>query len=254
MHSLADDNDFSNTIINSDLFSINSFHKILGSTSIATIYIEGDGNAWKSKKRISLNPTPNNPIGFKLALADSSSNIIYLARPCQYINLAQENLCTPEYWTVKRASEEVIQSLSHALDILKKKFKINSYRLVGFSGGATIATILSAIRNDVIDLRTVAGNLDIDAFSDFHNVSRLTGSINPVNYAEKLVKVPQVHYFSSNDAIVTYEVVDSYAEHLRKHDSNLHCIEIIDANVSSHTSGWDKFWANVSHDVVTCRE
>lgn len=252
--SLASKNGFSNTIIHGGKFTINSFYRLSNKTKFATVFIEGDGKAWASKKRISPNPTPNNPIGFKLALNDSSDNVIYLARPCQYVNLSQETQCMPEYWTSKRASKEIVQSLSHAINVLKKRFNISSLRLVGYSGGATIATILAANRDDVIDLRSVAGNLDIDAFSNHHNVSPLIGSINPIEYAEQLVNIPQHHYWSSNDSVITTEVISSYTNRLKKHDATLRCVKIIDTDIKSHTSGWDRYWATSSHDIATCRE
>ena len=40
--------------------------------------------SWVDRFTPSSNPTPTNPLAFKMALVDESENIIYLARPCQY--------------------------------------------------------------------------------------------------------------------------------------------------------------------------
>ena len=49
------------------------------------IYIEGDGLAWTSKSRLSSDPTPQDPVGLKLALRHPRGAAAYLARPCQYV-------------------------------------------------------------------------------------------------------------------------------------------------------------------------
>src|SRR5262245_4836743 len=49
------------------------------------IYIEGDGRAWLTRQQRSDDPTPRNAIGLRLASADMSPNVAYLARPCQYV-------------------------------------------------------------------------------------------------------------------------------------------------------------------------
>ena len=48
------------------------------------IYLEGDGLAWVSRREPSRDPTPDNPIGLRLAAIDPAPNVIWLARPCQY--------------------------------------------------------------------------------------------------------------------------------------------------------------------------
>lgn len=56
-----------------------------GTGDVLRVYIEGDGHAWQSRTRPSADPTPHNPVGLRLALADPSpAPLLYLARPCQY--------------------------------------------------------------------------------------------------------------------------------------------------------------------------
>lgn len=236
-------NNFERKIIETTLFNLVSYQKINNSSKSAAIYIEGDGLAWKNKYKISPNPTPTNAIALKLATIDTSPIVIYIARPCQFINIDNETNCKPEYWTSKRASKEVIESISAAIDSIKKELNINHLRLVGFSGGATIATILAANRNDVIDLRTIAGNIDINKFVEVHNVSPLTGSINPTDYANKLVNIPQTHVISTNDSIITTDITHSYVNYLEEFDANLKCVKVIKLSKPEHGKGWTDHWS-----------
>lgn len=241
---ISKNNHFEKKIIETTRFNLVTYQKINDDASkLAVIYIEGDGFAWKNKYTVSSNPTPNNPVALNLAITDMSPIVIYLARPCQFINVDEEAHCKPEYWTSKRASEEVIESINVAIDSIKKELNINQLRLVGFSGGATIATILAANRNDIIDLRTIAGNIDIDKFVEVHNVSPLAGSINPTDYADKLVKIPQLHVISTNDAIITSNITNSYLMQLQKFDSHLKCINVIELSKPKHTKGWTDHWS-----------
>ncbi|MBL1141226.1 MAG: alpha/beta hydrolase [Proteobacteria bacterium] len=250
--SLANNNGFSKQIFSESPFTIVSYHKIGSQTDSATLFIEGDGLAWLSKRRISPNPTPLNPVGLKLAINDNSPNVFYLARPCQYLNLNSEKNCNHSYWTSKRASKEIIESINHTITIIKKQFNIDKFRLVGYSGGGTIATLLASIRNDIEDLRTVAGNLDINAFVQQHKITPLYGSINPVDYAEKLSTIPQQHYVSRNDEIITRSITESYLNHLKNHDTKLHCVHVTETDVHSHSEGWERYWSKQQHTPVSC--
>lgn len=241
-------------IIKTKNFNLVSYQKIDSSSKIAVIYIEGDGLAWTSKHRVSNNPTPDHPVALEMASIDNSSTVIYIARPCQYVDLANETLCRADYWTNKRASKEIIESIDTAISKIKTKSGIKQIRLVGYSGGATIAAILAAIRNDVIDLRTIAGNLDINVFSQTHNTSPLYGSLNPIDYAEKLVKIPQTHFVSKNDTIITHDITNSYANNLMKYDSDLKCVKFIELEKPTHTKGWTTVWQNQVKYNQNCRE
>ncbi|MGB1800587.1 MAG: alpha/beta hydrolase [Gammaproteobacteria bacterium] len=247
---ISTNNNFEKKTIETTHFNLATYQRINSTSKSAVIYIEGDGFSWKNKYTVSNNPTPKNPVALKLAAIDTSPIVIYIARPCQFINIKNETNCKPEYWTSKRASKEVIESFSAAIDSIKKELNINQLRLVGFSGGATIATILAANRNDVIDLRTIAGNLDIDKFVEVHNVSPLTSSINPTDYADKLVKIPQTHVISMNDSIITADITDSYLKYLEKFDTNLKCVEVIKLSKPEHTKGWADYWSVQSFSKV----
>jgi len=63
--------------------------------------------AYYKLRKPSGDPTPLHPLVFRLAAADPSANIVYLARPGQY-STSENPECSFVYWTTKRFSEEVI--------------------------------------------------------------------------------------------------------------------------------------------------
>lgn len=201
----------------------------------ATVYIEGDGLAWLSRKKPSDDPTPTNPVALRLAIKDTSPSVIYLGRPCQF---SRDANCTREYWTHKRFAVEVISSMDSALDDIKSRYKIAGFNLVGFSGGGAVAALLAARRNDIVSLRTVAGNLDTLAFSRLHSVSLLTGSLNPVDISEKIACIPQVHFAGADDDIVTPQIVQSFIAASKRLDSR-HFSIVADMH---HENGWVEAW------------
>ncbi|MDA1339206.1 MAG: hypothetical protein O2833_03395 [Proteobacteria bacterium] len=93
--------------------------------SLLTVYIEGDGLAWRYAHTISKDPTPINPVGLKLALNHPKGNAVYLARPCQYVGGIAARSCTKHDWTDSRFSEDVITSTNEALNVLVDGIKLN---------------------------------------------------------------------------------------------------------------------------------
>jgi predicted esterase len=249
---LATSGGFTKQIINTSRFQMLSYQRLSNENDPVTVYIEGDGYAFVGRHRVSLNPTPVDPISLNLALNDSVDNVIYIARPCQFIPMENNPDCSPEYWSMKRYAPEMISAVNEVIDVYKLKHKVKQLRLVGFSGGATVAAILAAQRNDVLDLRTVAGNLDIDMFSLVHNASPLTGSLNPTDFAKKLVHIPQLHLIGEDDEIILPSVTNSYVSALKQQDVELKCVHVHSIKEVSHTQGWEAHWKNYAPKKVDC--
>lgn len=165
------------------------------------VYIEGDGYAWATKSRVSLDPTPLNPMALRLAL-QHPDNAVYLARPCQYSITQYPENCDSTLWTSARFSEAVIQAMDAAIEQLKSQYHAQSLTLVGYSGGAAVAALVAARRNDVSLLMTIAGNVDHQAWTKHHQVSPLNESLNPADYHAQLAHIPQLHFVGENDQIV----------------------------------------------------
>ena len=122
-------------------FSLTVYERMHERFAPANVYIEGDGLAWVSKKQISLNPTPKNPVALHLATKDKANNVVYLARPCQYSGLINKDTpCDSAYWTNKRFAPEVLKAYDAALNEIKHRYNIEGFHITGFSGGGSYSS------------------------------------------------------------------------------------------------------------------
>lgn len=198
------------------------------------IYVEGDGLSWISRRTISDNPTPINPLSLKLMNQDNSQCKIYMARPCQY---SDSMMCEKKYWTSHRFSQEVINSYNESLDFIKKEYKNRSFKLIGYSGGGAVVTLLSAYRNDIDSLITVAGNLDIEKWTTMYNLSKLDGSLNPADFSKKLENIKQFHMIGSDDRVIPKDIFLSYLSKFDRKDKI--SFELFKSN---HSCCWEEIY------------
>lgn len=175
-----------------------------------TVYIEGDGMAWLTRAQASDDPTPRQPLALQLALRHPRGTAVYLARPCQYVDAADQRGCEEGYWTDRRFALQVIEAGMQAIDALKQRYGAAKLVLVGYSGGGAVAALLAARRPDVIRLVTVAGNLDHLAWTTLHGVPPLAGSLNPADEWKTLQHIPQLHFVGDKDTNVTTDTVAAY--------------------------------------------
>jgi hypothetical protein len=204
----------------------------------ARVYIEGDGLAWLGKNRPSPDPTPINPVALSLAQADRGANVAYLARPCQYNGAFDAKACPEKYWKSARFSPEIVKAMNDVLDGLKRRHGLHRFELVGYSGGGAVALLMAAGRNDIASIRTVAGNLDTDAFSKLHNVSAMTESLNPASVARRISAIPQMHFVGGRDAIVPAGIYQAY----RDASGPGKKISITILPEADHETGWVEQW------------
>ena len=207
------------------------------SADTLTIYVEGDGLAWVSRRRVSTNPTPSNPIALELALLDPNPSV-YLARPCQYVLHTE---CDQDLWTSARFTGAVIDSSNDAIDQLKRRFAARRLRLIGYSGGAAIAALVASRRNDVMQLVTVAGNLDHQVWTEHHRVTPLYQSLNPADHWRSLVSVRQLHFIGEHDRNIGSFVVDSYLN--RFPDDQKPTVHIV--RDADHYCCWAQNWPSL---------
>ena len=236
-------------VLNTSNFKIQSYYRFSKKGKPLTIYIEGDGQAWLTRTQPSLNPTPRNPLALKLAVLDQSKNIMYLARPCQYINLYNEKHCSIPYWTHKRFSKKIILAIDQAINIMVSRVKSKRIHLIGYSGGGAIAAMVAARRKDVASIRTLAGYMDHVALNHKANVSQLIGSLDPIKAAPRLKKTPQIHYSGKQDKRVPAWVLKNFIKAVGP--SN--CISLRKVN-ATHEEGWEEVWAKIWSRIPTCRK
>jgi len=225
------------------IFRLQTFYRFQprygeGAETSLRVYIEGDGFAWINRNRISPDPTPRNPVALKLAAADRAVPILYVARPCQF---GGNGRCTQQYWTSHRFAPEVIEATSAVIDQVKKAVGATAVELVGFSGGGAVAVLVAARRNDVMSIRTVAGNLDHVTLHQRKQVSPLSGSLNAADVAAQVSTIPQIHFVGAEDDIIGDYVAESY----RRRAAASNCIAIQTVSSASHEDGWENVWSRL---------
>ena len=237
--SYAGKNGFTRKNIKTENFTLVAFMRLRrpGEGKVR-IYIEGDGSAWINRRTLSTNPTPRKPMVIELAGLDLSANVVYLARPCQYVRKDEDGNFKSEYWAQKRFSVEVIGSMNEAISRIKEFAKAENVELVGFSGGAAIAAILAAEREDVTALITIAGNLDPAGVNKANGVDPFTEYVDPMEYAPMLKDMPQRHFAAQRDRIIPLEVTKKFV--FETGDIALTRLTVVPG--TEHSKGWTKKW------------
>ncbi|MCG8317128.1 MAG: alpha/beta fold hydrolase [Pseudomonadales bacterium] len=196
------------------------------------VYIEGDGKAFEDGK-VTLNPTPENPMVLRLMSQDTES-AIYLGRPC-YFN-PKDDQCSPNAWTRERYSAKVVNSMATALQTFSAAY--DGVVLIGHSGGGTLAALLAEKARKTVMIVTLAGNLDTFAWSVQHNYQPLKASLNPADRPPLPSHILQIHYAGANDTVIDPDWVQDFAD--RQHRAEFHRLLDVD-----HVDGWEEFWPQV---------
>jgi pimeloyl-ACP methyl ester carboxylesterase len=234
--------------VTTDSFLLTTFSRISRPDQPLNIYIEGDGPAWMTHEEPSINPTPHKALGLALAASDPAANVIYIARPCQFTPLPADRHCNVSYWTGKRFAPEVIAATSRAIDHFAARAPGQKINLVGYSGGGTVAALVAASRPDIATLRTIAGNLDPEAFNRLHEASPMPDSLSPLAIAAHLASLPQEHFVGDADRSVPPSLIAGYAQAM----GGAHCLTVTHVPDATHEEGWLEFWRGNVARLPTC--
>ena len=168
---------------------------------VLTVVIAGDGAAHDRHGRPTDDPTPRREVGLDLARAWPAGPVAWLGRLCQF-EARRDPACRTEDWTTGRFSAEAVASADAAVDRLKAEVGARRVRLVGWSGGGTLAALVAARRHDVVSLTTLAAPLNLRAWTTRLGLTPLTGSLDPGDLAP-LPTLPQVHLYGDFDTLVS---------------------------------------------------
>lgn len=199
------------------------------------VYLDGDGTPWERHRWISDDPTSRNPMILELMNEDTMASI-FLGRPC-YHSHPQAPDCQKKYWTSHRYSEDVVSSMTSILTLWLQRHSYKRIVLIGFSGGGTLAMLLSTRLDRVDTVVTVASNLDVNAWSRFHGYSPLTGSLDPgtMSFNKRL---RQIHLAGLQDDIVPPAIIQSFSARQK----NATYIAFADFD---HACCWEQEWKNI---------
>ncbi|HTH96799.1 MAG TPA: alpha/beta hydrolase [Stellaceae bacterium] len=218
-------------------FTLATWSRLTDPKAPLTVYIAGDGLAWLTVRQVSLDPTPTDPLALRLAALDPAPNVVYVARPCQYQPPPGTIACASTYWTHRIFSPEVIRSTADVIRHFADETS-GGVRLVGYSGGGALAVLVAPLIPHLIDLRTVAGNIDTVAFVQHHDVTPYGESANPADIAPQLKDLPQIHFIGARDVIVPSLISRSYARHM----GASRCLAIVPVLETGHEHGWVRAW------------
>jgi len=160
------------------------------------IYIEGDGNIWRTPQQLYPDPTPERPLTIALMRRDPAPALL-LGRPCYFE--VHDSHCSPRWWTAARYSETVVASMA---DVARRwANRYSTVTLIGYSGGGAIATLMAPRLPSIRAVVTVAGNLDVDAWVQHHryNSAIVAESLDPARQPPLSPDIEQWHYAGAGD-------------------------------------------------------
>jgi len=209
-----------------------SFNKSTGDTGAIVVFVEGDGTPWKSRYQVSYEPTSDSPLLLNW-FVESSLPSVYLGRPC-YFDL-DDKRCSAYWYTHGRYSNDVVTSMVEALN---KPLADRQLILVGHSGGGTLVMLMAERMPNVKAVITIAGNLQVKQWTEFHRYSELAGSLDP-SFSRKLNDdIKQIHFYSLNDEVIKAEWVRQFA--LKQKNA-----ELIELPVKGHHDGWNVYRSDI---------
>jgi len=168
------------------------------------LYFEGDGN-----------PNPRHAIAFDFAQRDTSPNVIYISRPCQWI---KHKVCdqNPEIYRSARFHPEIMLEMKELIQYLMRKYQAPMVELIGYDGGAVLALNM-ATKVPTSRIITIAGITDIDAYNELHNLPEANpeDQENPTENLFLLAGIPQIHYTGQDDNVTPRNLVERFVRRMK---------------------------------------
>jgi hypothetical protein len=187
--------DFVYEEVHTDDYVLASWQKINDPYSLVKIYVEGDGHAYTSKGYPTNDPTPKNCFLRKIAFNDTAENVVYLARPGQYI---KSDECNSIDWTTGRFSQKIVDNMAQAIKKIAGSKKVI---LIGYSGGALLCGLITNEYQrelKIIKWVTIAGLLNHTRWTKHFGYVPLKYSLD----LNTIPNIPQTHYIGKKDTIV----------------------------------------------------
>lgn len=185
-------------------YTIATWSRIADKKSPVHVYIEGDGNAFDARGMPTRDPTPHGKMLRRLAVNDIAPNVVYMARPCQFV---MSGACSVTDWTSGRFSQDIIDSMAIAL---KQVAGDKPIVLIGYSGGAMVTGLIIQNYPDINVQKwvTIAGVLNHSEWTEYFGDKPLSKSLN----MDGLPGVNQVHYVGLSDKIVPVSLSQKWVE------------------------------------------
>lgn len=166
------------------------------------LYIEGDGN-----------PNPKHQIAKEFAIKDTSSNVIYIARPCQWV---QDKLCktTPAIYKEAKFHPELMKEMTELTQYLVHKYQAPSVEIIGYDGGAVVALNI-APKLPTTKIITIAGITDTTLYQQYHEITLSEETENPADNLLVLQSIPQIHYVGKEDTVTPQYLTERFVRQMK---------------------------------------
>jgi pimeloyl-ACP methyl ester carboxylesterase len=194
------------------------------------VYLGGDGSPRGALRWRPADPTPD-PIVLRLLALDPAPRV-YLGRPCYHA----VSPCDSWLLGLGRYSEAVVTSMAAAVEGLRAPGQ--PVVLLGHSGGGTLAMLLAARLQGVRAVVTVAGNLDVGAWTSLHGFEPLRGSLDPAREPPLPQAITQLHVAGALDENVP--VALTRAALARQPGARLRLLP-----QAAHDGPWESAWPGV---------
>ncbi len=229
-------------------FVFTTYQRITDKTKPFIFYIEGDGAAFK-RGMPNYNPTPRNPVALRLSSLDKRPNVVYIARPCQFTPMSENPKCDSRYWTTHRMSPDSIAAINEVIN------KINNgqrFTIAGFSGGGAVAPLIATRNNLAKEIITIAGNLNHVAFSRHHGhePKYMSPSLNPIDFAENIKHIPQLHLSGDKDKRVPAFLAADFTNKVNSFGSKCATHKVL--SKTTHGWGWENHWSEITSSSIKC--
>ena len=192
-------NEFNYKEVSANSYSLAVWQKMSDEKSPVHIYIEGDGHSFNSYGYPTNDPTPKGTFLREIAFNDPNKNVVYIARPGQFIKSNNQT-----DWTTGRFSKQIVEAFSQIITEMSGNRKIV---LIGYSGGALLSGLVIN-QNPNLKIEkwiTIAGVLNHTKWTKQQNLLPLKDSLDLYN----LPNVSQVHLAGEKDRVVPLELTKS---------------------------------------------
>ncbi len=222
-HSVIVPKNFVYQTVKTQDYTLTLWQKQTDDSSPVRIYLEGDGHAFNYAGQPTSDPTPKGDFLRKIAFNDPNPNVVYLARPCQYM---MDESCTQKDWTTGRFSQKIIDSVSLAIQKIADNRPVI---LIGYSGGALLGGLVIRQKPKIKVQKwiTLAGVLNHTQWTQDLKLPPLSDSVD----LDELPQVNQHHYVGAGDKIVSADLTQKITQ-----NQNLTIIP-----GATHTSGFDDY-------------
>ena len=129
-------NEFNYKEVSANSYTLAVWQKMPDEKSPVHIYIEGDGHSFNSYGYPTNDPTPKGTFLREIAFNDPNKNVVYIARPGQFIKSDNQT-----DWTTGRFSKQIVEAFSQ---IITEISSIGDRKivLIGYSGGALLSGLV----------------------------------------------------------------------------------------------------------------